>query len=137
RARARSRSALPRTARRPGGGPPRSAPGRRPPPPQARRPRAAPRRRRAAPRACARACRADRSGSGGAGCPFLGPFVWNCVLLRTALDPDRGERCRLLDGQLPRAAKLEQREERRRLLEPRELLHLGLEVEARTAAKNG
>src|SRR5438067_4299726 len=102
-------------------------------------------------RSCARGGRADQRESGGAGCPCSGPFLLKghflrrrhrrrcllagrrrlcrrCFQLEPA-DPDRRERCRLVDRELACTAELEQREERRCLLEARQLGHLGLEVE--------
>ena len=140
RARARSRSAPRRSARRRGAARPRPAPGRRPRPPRAPRPRAAPRRRRAAPRACARAGRADH-------CPQAASdqaerTVHAAVLSSRSLfssatraDADRGERRGLLDRELARAPELEHGEEGRRLLEPRHLPHLRVEVEPRAPAQ--
>ena len=53
----------------------------------------------------------------------------------TRADANRGERRGLLDRELARAPELEHGEERRRLLEPRQLAHLRVEVEARAPAQ--
>src|SRR5438067_2580116 len=88
-------------------------------------------RRRGAPRASGRAGRADSTRSGGEDGPCRSPPLFG------ASDPDRRERRRLLELDLAAAAQLEQREERDRLLDPRQPGHLGVEVEAAASAQNG
>jgi hypothetical protein len=51
-------------------------------------------------------------------------------------NPDRGERCGLVERDLAGLAQLEQGEERDRLVDARQLAHLGVEVEAAPAAQH-
>src|SRR5205823_5983542 len=77
-----------------------------------------------------RAGRAGSSKSGGAGGPEFPP-------LGGARNSDRGEGRSLGECDLARVPQLEQRKERDRLLDPRELPDLALEVEAAAAPQHG